>query len=1246
LNEINFNSKSASSGLEGVYWIKNIIASKPGAPVVESVTPANGISGIRQNQAMIFNFNVPLLKDSVHKENIQITAADGSPLPKSAYNAVCNGNALTVKYLTRLSENTAYEVHISGLMSGDGIGRIMTGEYIYTFTAVSNDARYEVDLSGYPDGTDITGIDGFDTTVAQPGHNITVDTDVNGDKAIKFEITASAAAASVSDIRWEFPKLSGDGFVRYSFDLNIPNPQPEIHQYLWGKANNATPAVYHLQETGGNTGIEFFYSAPPPAAANSVKKTLAGGMSWTDYRGAAQYVRISPVIDFTSGKHGAYYTKKDGSVLPGGSDMVTTTTPEQCTKYISNRIIPDYVNVFSFTGKTPEAMTKNEVFWLKNIWIEKTSCPTVTNAFKDGNGTVYFDFNMPLSADSVNKENVRVYENGIALLDDSEYGVKESYNDDNGNSRIVLNISRDRAALKNYTVKINGVAGVSKAGFPMTAEYEYDFMTDEVYGIHVSPGGDDSAAGSIAAPFKTIERAVLRMREYRSENALPNAPVNIYLRGGVYRLNNTVTLRKEDGGVYFSAYNGEEASVRGSIRLDEGGFVPVSDENILARIPSAARDKVFQFNLAELTGEIPAPPAIAALSAGTGYFELYSGGEEQILARYPNNGYMLTGEILSAAGSAAPEFAASSGNLSAWADAPDLMAKGYWGNDWSAQGVSAASVASAASENNSLTLSKKPDYSVKEGSRYFVYNLLEELDAPGEWYIERSSKTLYWYPPQNIAAAELSLSPNDLIKIEAGACDIGFSGLSFEYTRATGLSADGVCGITVKGCEFRHIGNTGLRFINSYNCEVLHSNIYDTGGTGIYMDGGERVKLIPSGNKIENCHIYNFGRTYYTYAGGIRISGCGNTVTGNTLHDSRHYAIGFSGNDNIIESNKIYDVVTETSDAGAIYCGRNWSMYGNVIRYNFIRDIRTTASIDSNSDAHGIYIDDNFSGVSVYGNILVNISRAVLIGGGRDITLSDNMLAGCTKGIYYDDRGSPGKWNNAATLHGGALYISITAITSHPDYAPELWAERYPGFEALAEEAMAEGTGTQAAGLPKNSVITKNVYAGASGASYNSIAGAVSTYGTVSNNYLSANADIGFRDMENGDYNLSPNSAVFVNIPGFAEIPVDDAGIYTNPVRKAVLTYSDDKKAVTSLKSVASKNITAETVTHSGAKYVFALYDSENKLVNALFSDNTPFTADIPAEAENSRKLKLFFWDGDDTMAPLDTDFRYYSCSD
>lgn len=205
--------------------------------------------------------------------------------------------------------------------------------------------------------------------------------------------------------------------------------------------------------------------------------------------------------------------------------------------------------------------------------------------------------------------------------------------------------------------------------------------------------------------------------------------------------------------------------------------------------------------------------------------------------------------------------------------------------------------------------------------------------------------------------------------------------------------------LTVKNCTIKNIAGTAIE-LEGNKILIENNEITATGKAGVILTGGDRETLRSSENVVTNNLIYDWSQVYRTYQAAVALHGVGAVCSHNEIYNSPHEAITYSGNNHIMEYNVLHDVVLKSSDAGAIYAGRSWNYYGNVIRYNCLYNIGSPEFA-----ASGIYFDDALSGQSAYGNLLVNIyGYAFLLGGGRDLEVKNNVIVNAGMPIYYDDR--------------------------------------------------------------------------------------------------------------------------------------------------------------------------------------------------------------------------------------------------
>ena len=71
-------------------------------------------------------------------------------------------------------------------------------------------------------------------------------------------------------------------------------------------------------------------------------------------------------------------------------------------------------------------------------------------------------------------------------------------------------------------------------------------------------------------------------------------------------------------------------------------------------------------------------------------------------------------------------------------------------------------------------------------------NLLEELDSPGEWYLDRATGLLLFYLPGDLSQAltEVSMLEEPLLSL-INAANVIISGLTVEVTRGLGIYMEG-----------------------------------------------------------------------------------------------------------------------------------------------------------------------------------------------------------------------------------------------------------------------------------------------------------------------------------------------------------------------------------------------------------------------------------------------------------------------
>jgi parallel beta-helix repeat protein len=204
----------------------------------------------------------------------------------------------------------------------------------------------------------------------------------------------------------------------------------------------------------------------------------------------------------------------------------------------------------------------------------------------------------------------------------------------------------------------------------------------------------------------------------------------------------------------------------------------------------------------------------------------------------------------------------------------------------------------------------------------------------------------------------------------------------------------------IQDSSFYGVGGNAV-YLEGYNLRnaVRRNRIDHAGACGVGLAGAKSQNQYPLFNEIVGNRINHSG-TMNNYSAGI-FAGLseGNVIGHNAIHDVPHHAInlgnsGFSRN--IVEYNDVRRTCLETSDTGAINCwmedtSQTSQRQGHVIRYNRVVD----------SPERGLYMDNDTSNCFVYGNVFLRCGQAILVHGGKNNVIENNVIVRCQAGIWY-----------------------------------------------------------------------------------------------------------------------------------------------------------------------------------------------------------------------------------------------------
>ena len=661
----------------------------------------------------------------------------------------------------------------------------------------------------------------------------------------------------------------------------------------------------------------------------------------------------------------------------------------------------------------------------------------------------------------------------------------------------------------------------------------------------VSPSGQDDQAGSEKKPFASLEKARNRVRELHQGS--PNEPVTVWLESGEYRRHGTFELSSLDTLTTYRARQPGEAVFNAAIAVPASAWRQVPAEN--PRLDPGARGKVFQLALGAL-GVVNAKAFPGRFNDGGGIFDLYCVGEKQPLSRWPNttdttmkrvlDKGVWSGQVKDKRGGVFEYEGDRPLRWKAAAAAGQLWVAGFWRVPWDFQSVRVKTL-----DTGKRTIVMDEPVQGGIGSKYagpegagnepwHVINLLEEIDMPGEWCVDFESRTLYFWPPVDLANASISIADfsGPLVRMKESA-GISLRGLVLEGGLGDGVEITGGKNCVVAGCRLSRVGRNAIVMTEGQNHQALSNDLSILGQGGIIVSGGDRRTLTPCGHVVDNNDISRYALAKLNYSPGIGVGfsptgmvavGC--RITHNRVHDSPHAGILYGGNDNLFEFNEVYDVVKKTSDMGAFYTTHEWISGGNVLRHNFVHHA---------PQATGFYLDDGDSGDLVEGNIAYRVACGPFIGGGHDNIARGNLSVDCGRGAHLDTRGVARGYN----LSDKNLVKGLESV----DAKSPPWSTRFPSLATVF------GGKPE---LPTGCVIESTVAVNCESVLHLGGKKEELAVATFTDNQELTLEDMGFLDARNLDFRMKNDAPVFTKVPGFKPIPFERIGLYANEFRPTV----------------------------------------------------------------------------------------------
>ena len=527
-------------------------------------------------------------------------------------------------------------------------------------------------------------------------------------------------------------------------------------------------------------------------------------------------------------------------------------------------------------------------------------------------------------------------------------------------------------------------------------EKEYPLVEDA--DIYVSTTGDDSAAGTKDAPIRTFAHAVEMVRDLK---ATKDTSVVVAFFAGDYG-DPAITMNHADSGtkdapVVYCAYGDGEVVFSGGAVFGEDDFKDLTDEEKTYFVSKFAGD----IKKADMSEKYPDYDIESDV--------LFSDTGVMTVARYPNK-YDDGSDHLMAAGYNSSSCTIRITNslyqkrIKSYHTVEGLYLYGYLTTGWykdllETNGYSQDEETGGFDfmiphpEKARMGNLRYPEFPSADYNQTAIVNVSEELDAPGEFFVDTKTKTLYVYDPEGTYTFIEKDCCIDMDRTDY----VTFRGLTFtaygnsDERKGSMINGDTCHGITIDRCKITKCSRYNAILLDGCD-EGRDLDITVTDCVfSVFANHALKVVGESLGNRMFNRRSnVLIDNNYFSYTNLTIDDGCGVTVqycneavvSHNDFENNSRGAIDYGGCSNcVIEYNWFENIMYNSSDGGILYSWNRHEDWGNVIRYN----------VFCKCGWYGVYIDDDEPGTTVTRNIFFG-QNAVVVHDGRSNKMNENIM--------------------------------------------------------------------------------------------------------------------------------------------------------------------------------------------------------------------------------------------------------------